>query len=239
MPQETLVRERGRLIRREVRSPRSAALAGILFSLLMISSMILLYRSATATLADIDLEWLESWSGTASVVLVLVPFAGIAFLWFTGVMRDLMGDLEDKFFSTVFLGSGIILVVMMYVWAAAVGAVFGTYALAAEVSVDKDVYLYGLVFMNQILGNYFLRMAAVYMLSIGSLWTRTKVVPRWMVIVTYVVGLGFLLFASILREARFLFPAWVLLVSVYILILNYRYTQEREGEGELPLDSNA
>jgi hypothetical protein len=227
------------LIRREVRSPRSAALAGILFSLLMISSMILLYRSATATLADIDLEWLESWSGTASVVLVLVPFAGIAFLWFTGVMRDLMGDLEDKFFSTVFLGSGIILVVMMYVWAAAVGAVFGTYALAAEVSVDKDVYLYGLVFMNQILGNYFLRMAAVYMLSIGSLWTRTKVVPRWMVIVTYVVGLGFLLFASILREARFLFPAWVLLVSVYILILNYRYTQEREGEGELPLDSNA
>jgi hypothetical protein len=205
----------------------------------MISSMILLYRSATATLADIDLEWLESWSGTASVVLVLVPFAGIAFLWFTGVMRDLMGDLEDKFFSTVFLGSGIILVVMMYVWAAAVGAVFGTYALAAEVSVDKDVYLYGLVFMNQILGNYFLRMAAVYMLSIGSLWTRTKVVPRWMVIVTYVVGLGFLLFASILREARFLFPAWVLLVSVYILILNYRYTQEREGEGELPLDSNA
>jgi len=239
MPQETLVRERGRLIRREVRSPRSAALAGIVFSLLMISSMILLYRSATATLADIDLEWLESWSGTASVVLVLVPFAGIAFLWFTGVMRDLMGDLEDKFFSTVFLGSGIILVVMMYVWAAAVGAVFGTYALAAQVSVDPDVYLYGLVFMNQILGNYFLRMAAVYMLSIGSLWTRTKVVPRWMVIITYVVGLGFLLFAGVLREARFLFPVWVLQVSVYILILNYRYTQEREGEGELPLDSNA
>jgi hypothetical protein len=239
MPEETLRKERERLIRREVRSPRSAALAGIVFSLLMISSMILLYRSATATLADIDIEWLESWSGAASVVLVLVPFAGIAFLWFTGVMRDLMGDLEDKFFSTVFLGSGIILVVMMYVWAGTVGAVFGTYALAAEVSVDRDVYLYGLAFMNQILGNYFLRMAAVYMLSIGSLWTRTKVVPRWMVIVTYIVGLGFLLFAGILREARFLFPAWVLLVSVYILIVNYRRTQDQEGQEELSLGSNS
>ena len=72
-------------------------------------------------------------------------------------------------------------------------------------------------------------MAAVYMLSIGSLWTRTKVVPRWMVIVTYVVGVGFLLFAGILREARFLFPAWVLVVSVYILILNYRYRIEQDG----------
>ncbi len=238
MSQETLVTERRRLIRREVRSPRSAALAGIVFSLLMISSMILLYRSAMASLADIDREWLESWSGAASVVLVLVPFAGIAFLWFTGVMRDLMGDLEDKFFSTVFLGSGIILVVMMYVWAAAVGAVFGTYALAAEVSIDPDVYLYGLVFMNQIIGNYFLRMAAVYMLSIGSLWTRTKVVPRWLVIVTYVVGLGFLLFAGTLREARYLFPAWALLVSVYILIVNYRRTRDREGGEALSVESS-
>jgi hypothetical protein len=239
MPQQTLVEERERLIRREVRSPRSAAIAGIVFSLLMITSMILLYRSATATLVDIDREWLESWSGAASVVLILVPFAGIAFLWFTGVMRDLMGDLEDKFFSTVFLGSGIILVVMMYIWAAAFGAVFGTYALAGGVSVHKDVYLYGLVFMNQILGNYFLRMAAVYMLSIGSLWTRTKVVPRWLTIVTYVVGLGFLLFAGSLRETRFIFPAWVFLVSVYILILNYRRTHDQEGKDDLSLDSSA
>ncbi len=220
-----------KLVRREVRSPRSAAAAGILFSLLVISSMLLLHRTVAVTLADVDAEWLESWSSAASVVLVLVPFAGIAFLWFTGVMRDLMGDLEDKFFSTVFFGSGIILVVMMYVWAAAVGAVFGTYAMAAEVSVDRDVYLYGLVFMNQIIGNYFLRMAAVYMMSIGSLWIKTGVVPRWLTFVTYVVGTGFLLFAGVVRGARFFFPAWVLLVSVYILITNYRRTHD-QGVGQ-------
>jgi hypothetical protein len=222
-----------RSVRREVRSPRSAAIAGIVFSILTAASMILLYRSVTASQADIDSAWLETWASAASVVLVLVPFAGIAFLWFTGVIRDLVGDREDRFFSTIFFGSGIILVVMMYTWAAAVGAIFGTHAMAAQLSVDYDVYVYGLSFMNQIIGNYFLRMAGVYMLSIGSLWTRAGVVPRWLVIVTFVVAVGFLLFAGILRLARFFFPAWVLLVSVYILILNFRRIHDGESSEEL------
>jgi hypothetical protein len=224
------------LVRRQVRSPRSAALAGILFSLLLAASMILLRTGAIVDPTQISTEWLEAGSAAASVVLVLVPFAGIAFLWFTGVMRDLLGDLEDKFFATVFLGSGIILVVMMYVWAAAYGAIFGTYKAAAEVLTDLDLFVYATSFTNQIIGNYLLRMAGVYMMSTASLWTRTSAVPRWLSIITFIVALGFLLFAGALRWARFLFPAWVLLVSVYILILNYRYTQEHEGNEELTLD---
>jgi len=235
--EDTMSKDAQRVIRREVRSPRSAAIAGIVFSLLTAASMILLYNSAMTSLADVNIDWLESWSGAASVVLFLVPFAGIAFLWFTGVIRDLVGNREDRFFSTVFFGSGIILVVMLFTWAAAFGAILGTYAVAADVLVDTDILIYGIVFMNQIIGNYFLRMAAVYMLSIGSLWIRTDAVPRWLVIVTYVVALGFLLFASILREARFIFPAWVLVVSVYILILNYRRTQNQEGEDRLSQDN--
>jgi hypothetical protein len=236
MTQGILAEETERLVRREVRSPRSAAIAGIAFSLLMAASMILLYGNILASPADVASEWLESWSGAAAVVLVLVPFAGIAFLWFTGVIRDLLGDREDRFFATVFFGSGIILVVMMYTWAAAVGAILGTHAASPHVSVDLDVYIFGLTFMDQIIGSYFLRMAAVYMLSIGSLWTRAQAVPRWLTIATYVVGLSFLLFASALRWARFIFPAWVLLVSVYILVLNYRRTHDQEDQGEQPLD---
>jgi len=225
-----------KIVRREVRSPRSAALAGILFSLLLATSMILLRTSAITDPAEIGSEWLEAGSAAASVVLVLVPFAGIAFLWFTGVMRDLLGELEDKFFATVFLGSGIILVVMMFVWAAAYGAIFGTYRAVADVLTNLDLFVYATSFTNQIIGNYFLRMAAVYMLSTGSLWTRTRAVPRWLSIFTFIVALGFLLFAGALRLARFIFPAWVLLVSVYILILNYRRTQEQEGNEEPTLD---
>lgn len=236
---ENQVKSTERMVRREVRSPRSAAVAGILFSLLTITSMILLHRSVTASLVDIDSTFLETWAGAASVVLVLVPFAGIAFLWFTGVIRDLMGDREDRFFSTIFLGSGIILVVMMFTWAAIVGAIFGTHAVAASILVDNDIYIFGFAFMNQIIGNYFLRMAGVYMLSIGTLWTKTKVVPRWLVVVTYLVALGFLLFAGVIRATRFVFPGWVFLVSVYILILNYRRTHGQAGTGELDPDSGS
>ena len=225
-----------KLVRRQVRSPRSAALAGILFSLLIAASMILLRSGAIVDPAEIGPEWLQAGSAAASVVLVLVPFAGIAFLWFTGVMRDLLGDLEDKFFATVFLGSGIILVVMMYVWAAAYGAIFGTYQAVGDTLADFDIFVYATSFTNQIISNYFLRMAGVYMLSTASLWTRTSAVPRWLSIITFIVALSFLLFAGVLRWARFIFPAWVLLVSVYILILNYRYTQELEGNEEPSLD---
>jgi hypothetical protein len=225
-----------KIVRREVRSPRSAALAGILFSLLMATSMILLRTGAIIDPAQIGPEWLEAGSAAASVVLVLVPFAGIAFLWFTGVMRDLLGDLEDKFFATVFLGSGIILVVMMFVWAAAYGAIFGTYQATVGVLTNFDIFVYATTFTNQIMGNYLLRMAGVYMLSTGSLWTRTSAVPRWLSIITFIVALSFLLFAGALRWARLIFPVWVLLVSVYILILNYRYTQELEINEESTLD---
>ena len=106
----------------------------------------------------------------------------------------------------------------------------GNLDASAELSVDNDVYIYAAMFMNQIIGNYFLRMAAMYMLSIGSLMNKTKVVPRWLTIVTIVVGVCFLLFAGMLREARFVFPAWVFVVSVYILALNYRATKDGRGE---------
>jgi len=96
------------LIRRQVRSPRSAAIAGILFALMRITSLILI--SSVAETPDSYLDWLGTWSGTSSVVVLLVVFSGIAFLWFTGVMRDLIGDREDRFFATIFFGSGILYV---------------------------------------------------------------------------------------------------------------------------------
>jgi hypothetical protein len=225
-----------RAVRREVRSPRSAAIAGIIYALLTGASMILLWGAVNADPAEMSGEWLEAWSGKATVVLLLIPFAGFAFLWFTGVMRDLLGDLEDKFFATVFLGTGILVVGLMYVWAAAFGAIFGTYALAADLLADYDVFVYALVFVSEIINSFALRAEGMYMLSIGLLWTTTKVVPSWLSIITIIVSVPFLLFAAFISVAPFVFPAWVLLVSVYILILNYRFTQKHEGKEELSFD---
>jgi hypothetical protein len=51
---------------------------------------------------------------TVNFALTLVPFAGIAFLWFMGVVRSHLGRLEDQFFSTVFYGSGLLFLAMLF-----------------------------------------------------------------------------------------------------------------------------
>jgi len=217
-----MAEENGMSIQKRIRSPRSAALAGIIFSGLLIVSMLLIRSMGQASPGEITPEWLETRADTVRLALGLIPFAGIAFFWYTGVIRDHIGDREDRFFATVFLGSGIAFVVLLFVWAATMGALFGTYTLAAGVLSDNDIYIFAFVYMNEILGNYILRIAGVYMLSIGTIWTRGEVTPRWLTLITYLVALIFLFLAGSIREARFVFPGWVLLTSVYILITNRR-----------------
>jgi len=52
----------------------------------------------------------------------LAPLAGITFLWFIAVVRDRMGQQEDRFFASVFLGSGLLFIAMYF---AAIGVAVG------------------------------------------------------------------------------------------------------------------
>jgi len=92
------------LARMKLKTPRAAAIAGILFALLFGAGLVLIRLSVPADQAA-DSAWLDTNSRTLALALNLVPYAGIAFLWFIGVIRDRLGDLEDRFFATVFLGS--------------------------------------------------------------------------------------------------------------------------------------
>jgi hypothetical protein len=112
----------------------------------------------------------------------------------------------------------------------------GIYSSSSILLANNDIYIFGFAVMNEISDNYVLRMAGVYMISINTLWARAEVMPRWLIIITYILALGFFLFAEMLLEARFLFPVWVFLISVYILILNYRRKQDQESENILALD---
>lgn len=218
------------MVRREIRSPRSAALAGIGYAILMITGMIMITSIANTKLEEITAEVLEAWSGKASLLILMVPFAGIALLWFTGVVRDLMGEQEDRLFSTLFLSSGIIQVVLLFIW----GAIFGSLMVARTVTaiglIHGDIYIFSFALMNEIIGNYGLRIAGIYMTAIASLWRKTDLIPRWLTLITYLLAFGFLVAAERVREARFLFPIWVLVVSVYILIVNFRRTHDKEAE---------
>lgn len=186
MAEENIIR-----IQRQIRSPRSAAIAGLIFSVLLITQLVLTYSFGRETPVILEPDFLENWSGATSVVLSIVPFSGIAFLWFTGVIRDWLGEREDRFFSTIFFGSGIIFVVMLFIYAAVLGAIYSSYALADELAMEKEIIIFGFALISRVLGNYALRMAGVYMLSIGTLWTRTGHAPRWLVVLTYIVPLVF------------------------------------------------
>jgi len=215
-----------KLTRRELRSPRAAAIAGIIYSVLTITVMLLTWPAGSVQPQDVTNKFFESWSGTFSVVLTLVPFAGIAFLWFTAVIRDLLRE-RDWFFATIFLGSGIIFVLLFFVWGAILGTIMRLTTLESlGVGDTFSVDVFGILLMNEILGNFALRVAGLYMTAVGTLWYRTKLAPNWLITITYLLALGFLLAAERVREARYIFPLWVLAVSVYILILNYRSTHQ-------------
>jgi hypothetical protein len=234
-----MAEETERLVRREFRSPRAAAVAGIVYSLLTITVMILTAGAARVRPENVTREWLETWSGTFSLVLTMVPFAGIAFLWFTGVIRDRLRDREDRFFATIFFGSGIIHVLLLFLWGAILGTIMRMTTLATLGVVENfsaDVIIFGVILMNEIIGNFALRMGGVYMMAIGTLWTRTGIMPRWFTILTYILALGFLVASPRIREARYIFPTWVLVVSVYILVLNYWRTHDQEAKHGLAVD---
>ena len=89
---------------RNLSTPRTAALAGVLFALLF-GTAIILIRSSLPEGAEPGSQWLEAGNDKIRLASELMPFAGICFLWFIGVVRADLGRLEDKFFATVTLGS--------------------------------------------------------------------------------------------------------------------------------------
>ena len=114
------------LARSKLTSPRAAAIAGILFSVLLIASLVILRLSIPADPRDAG-GWLAGDTSLIEVALTLLPFAGIAFLWFIGVVRDRLGEHEDRLFATVFLGSGLLFLAMMFASAALAGGILIAY----------------------------------------------------------------------------------------------------------------
>jgi hypothetical protein len=195
------------------RSRRAAAVAGIVFAVLLITAMIMLRIALT----DGSLEALQADAPRRRLIRIslnLVPFAGIAFLWFIGVVREQIGVVEDRLFSTVFLGSGLLFLAMVFV-----GTVTATSLLEmlAATDVNADIWAFGRSSTRAIISVYAMRMAAVFTLSVSTLGLRTAALPRWVSLIGYAVALVLLVAAGDHRWTQLVFPAWVLLVSVVIL----------------------
>ncbi len=209
-----------------VRSPRSAAIAGLLFAILFSVSVIILRLSVADVSRDNGGLWLAERAGWVTFAIGLMPFAGIFFLWFIGVVRARLGRLEDQFFSAVFLGSGLIFLAMVFVAAGIAGAIVTGYARDPSGFPGSSTYYLARDLILQIFSIYALRMASVFLLSQATLWLRTKVMPRWMALLTYPVALVLMFVFTRSFWVVLVFPAWVFLVSIYILIVSFRRQPE-------------
>lgn len=197
-------------------TPRAAALAGVLFAVIFGVALILV-RSALPQAPDAGSQWVEAGSARLKIAAVLIPFAGITFLWFIGVVRDGFGRLEDRFFSSVFIGSGLLFLAMIFVWAAVGAALVHSADVAAGSAFHTEVAAFGQGMLMTLSQTYALWMAAVFMISLATIWLRTGLMPHWLVATTYAFAVLLMLASELSMWITLIFPAWVLGVSLLLL----------------------
>jgi MFS family permease len=203
--------------RDRLKTPRAAAVAGILFSMLFIASMVLIRSSIPLEPHDVAAWQPQRWK-TIALALNLLPFAGIAFLWFIGVLRDRIGVREDRLFATVFLGSGILFLAMLFCFAAVAGGMAVLCQSNAANLMDANVFAFARAMTQQIIKVYGMRMAGVFMMLTSTLAIRAGIFPRWIAFLGYALAALLMISLGRVQWISLVFPLWVLLLSVYILI---------------------
>jgi hypothetical protein len=161
----------------------------------------------------------QSGENTAIMIggLYLAPFAGIMFLWFVAVIRDQIGEREDRFFATVFFGSGLLFVALLFTTAAVVSTPTTIVELLGEtqLSAEGQAILRGLAYT--LLFAMSTRAAAIFMIATAVIGMKSGVFPRWFTLVGYLLGLVLLVAVSFLDWVILVLPAWVAVVSLFIL----------------------
>jgi hypothetical protein len=212
-------------------TPRAAGLSGVVFALLLAAAMVLIRLGLPEGADAADVQGFTD-SGQRHAVrtaIALVPFAGIFFLWFVGAVRAHVGEVEDRFLATVFLGSGLVFTATMFGSAAAATGVLdlgppsgGTAGLAA--------WNFGRHLAYGLMTEYAMRMAAVFVSSMSVIGHRLGTLPRWLTTIGFLAALTLLLASSNVPWAELVFPAWSLLLSLHILTVARR-TRPRTAAG--------
>jgi hypothetical protein len=208
-------------------TPRAAALAGVLFALLF-GAVIILLRSSLPEGAQPGSQWIDTGSSKIKLASELMPFAGICFLWFIGVVRANLGRFEDKFFATVTLGSGLLFLAMMFVTAAVGAGLVESRHYSGAGMGDSSVGIFGQMLLLKLSKTYAIRMASVFMMSLATIWLRTGLVPRWLVVLSYAAAVSLMIGCDITMWLVLAFPVWVLIVSVLFLIRDGAFASHRE-----------
>lgn len=206
-------------VARVVRAPKAAAFAGVVFSVLFSAGLLLVKWAVPASPDDAG-QWLADESKRELVLfaLGLSSFAGIAFLWFVGVIRNRLGDAEDKFFASAFLGSGLLFVAMVFAASAIAAGMVSSAGTHQDGLVSSGAWEAGRRTVDELINVYGMRMAAVFSLATSTLLVRSRLAPRLLIMAGYLVALLLLVGGGLIPLVALLFPAWVLALSIYVLI---------------------
>jgi hypothetical protein len=199
--------------------PRSVAVSGLVFAGLFITSLVLVRLSLPADPTEPG-AWLadDALRERVRIALNLAPFAGIAFLWYMAVLRDRIGLQEDRFFATVFLGSGLLFVAMLFVQVVVARGLYDTFTTRGTLPEDLALYRFARGIVYGLMNTFAVKMAAVFMFVTSTIGIRTGVLARWVSIIGFAFGLVLLLTITDFPWIALIFPAWVIVVSLYILV---------------------
>lgn len=156
-------------------------------------------------------------AGATAVNLALMVLGTVAYLWFVGVFRNRLGGGETRLGGTVFLGASILFTSLLLVGASALAApailvdVGGQQPNPAAASLVRAL-------AAVVLSVFAPRIATLVMFSAASLSRQARALPSWLIVVTYALGVVEFINVTISTPTLYLFPAWIALVSVVVLV---------------------
>jgi len=216
------------VVARPLRTPRAAASAGIIFAVILAVVLVVL-RTALPGAHPSAWFYDAAHRQQMSTALQLIPFAGIAFLWFIGVIRSRLGDQEDKLFATVFLGSGLLFVGTLFTATAVLGGLLRLFDGPAAVPVSAVALATGI--SSVLVGTVAIRFAAIFTFVVTNLGRRTSVVPRWLVVLGYIVALLLLVTPPGTAWVPLFFPGWVFVFSAHVFVASFSPAGAAQGDG--------
>ena len=211
-------------VERELTTPRAAGVAGIVFAGLFVASIVLVRSAAGRSLTvQTVIRNVTGHASTRAVAgLYLAFFAGVAFLWFMAVLRDRIGRREDKFFATVFMGSGLLFVGLFLAGAAAIGGLAAGARFGTASSIDATIVGYARSLGYTFLLVFATKAAGVFTIVTSTMLLRLAHWPRWTAYSGYAAALVLVLSVTFFEPIILLFPAWVAVMSVYVLVTGAR-----------------
>jgi hypothetical protein len=214
-----------------IRSIEAAAVAGLVFAVLSVISLLLLNSPPGPAAPDSEIvAWYSDPENRTLLTLglSLSVVSAIAFLWFVAVIRRRVGDREDRFFATVFLGSGILLTGVMLVGSATLASGAVTADLADGRVPDASVLTALSGLGTSLLLLVLLRIQAVFVISTSTLTLRSNAFSRWMSYLGYGIALVMFFMPILTEPIGLAFPVWVGILSIALLVRKSDIVPERD-----------